>query len=201
MAVFTDTFIRRPILALAINAMIFLLGIAALRNMPIREFPLMENATITVTTQYPGGTAETIQGFITAPIAQAISTATGIEYLSSSSTAGNSTITARLKLNVDSNQAMTEIMAKLNEVKYKLPREAFDPVIEKTAGDPTAILYIGFTSEELTPGQINDYVTRAVQPVISAVPGVAKADVADRQMFALRIWIDPKRMAARGLSA
>ena len=201
MTAFTDTFIRRPILALVISALIFLLGIAAMRSVPIREFPLMENATITITTQYPGGTAETIQGFITTPIAQAISTATGIEYLSSSSTAGASTITARLKLNADSNQAMTEIMAKLNEVKFKLPREAFDPVIEKTTGDPSAILYIGFSSEALTPGQINDYVTRAVQPVISAVPGVAKADVADRQIFALRVWLDPKRMAARGLSA
>ncbi len=201
MAAFTDTFIRRPILALVINALIFLLGIAAMRSVPIREFPLTENATITVTTQYPGGTAETIQGFITSPIAQAISTATGIEYLSSSSTGGTSIVTARLKLNADSNQAMTEIMAKLNEVKYKLPRDAFDPTIEKTTGDPTAILYIGFTSEELSASQINDYVTRAVQPVISAVPGVAKADVGDQQMFALRVWLDPMRMAARGLSA
>ncbi|HET8710467.1 MAG TPA: efflux RND transporter permease subunit, partial [Spongiibacteraceae bacterium] len=201
MPAFTDTFIKRPILALVINTLIFLLGIAALRSVPIREFPLMENATITITTQYPGGTAETIQGFITTPIAQAISTATGIEYLSSSSTAGASTVTARLKLNADSNQAMTEIMAKLNEVKYKLPREAFDPVIEKTTGDPSAILYLGFSSEQLTASQINDYVTRAVQPVISAVPGVAKADVADRQIFAMRIWLDPQRMAARGLSA
>lgn len=201
MAAFTDTFIQRPILALVINALIFLLGIAAMRSVPIREFPLMENATITITTQYPGGTAETIQGFITTPIAQAISTATGIEYLSSSSTAGASTITARLKLNADSNQAMTEIMAKLNEVKYKLPREAFDPIIEKTTGDPSAILYIGFSSEQLTPGQVNDYVTRAVQPIISSVPGVSKANVEDRQIFALRIWLDPKRMAARGLSA
>jgi len=201
MAAFTDTFIKRPILALVINALIFLLGVAALRHVPIREFPLMENATITIRTQYPGGTAETIQGFITTPIAQAISTATGIEYLSSSSQAGSSTITARLKLNADSNLAMTEIMAKLNEVKYKLPREAFDPVIEKTAGDPTAILYIGFSSEELTPSQVNDYVTRAVQPIISAVPGVAKANVEDRQFFALRVWLDPRRMAARGLSA
>ena len=201
MTAFTDTFIRRPILALVINTLIFLAGIAAIRNVPIREFPMMENATITITTQYPGGTAETIQGFITTPIAQAISTATGIEYLQSSSTAGASTLTARLKLNADSNQAMTEIMAKLNQVKYKLPREAFDPVIEKTTGDPTAILYIGFSSEVLTPSQINDYVTRAVQPVISSVPGVAKADVADRQTFALRVWLDPKRMAARNLSA
>ncbi len=198
---FTDTFIRRPILALVINALIFLLGVAALRSIPIREFPLMENATITITTQYPGGTAEMIQGFITTPIAQAISTATGIEYLSSSSTAGSSTLTARLKLNADSNQAMTEIMAKLNQVKYRLPREAFDPVIEKTTGDPSAILYIGFSSEQLTPGQVNDYVTRAVQPIISSVPGVSKANVEDRQIFALRIWLDPQRMAARGLSA
>ncbi len=201
MAAFTDTFIRRPILALVINALIFLLGIAALRSVPIREFPLMENATITITTQYPGGTAETIQGFITSPIAQSVSTATGIEYLTSSSTASTSTITARLKLNADSNQAMTEIMAKLNEVKYKLPREATDPVIEKTTGDPTAILYIGFSSEELSLAQMTDYVARVVEPAISAIPDVAKAKSGGGQTLAMRVWLDPQRMAARNISA
>lgn len=201
MAAFTDTFIRRPILALVINALIFLLGIAALRSVPIREFPLMENATITITTQYPGGTAETIQGFITSPIAQSISTASGIEYLTSSSTAGTSTITARLKLNADSNQAMTEIMAKLNQVKYKLPREAFDPVIEKTTGDPTAILYIGFSSEQLSLAQMTDYVGRVVEPVISAIPGVSNAKSGGGQTLAMRVWLDPQRMAARNISA
>ncbi|HSB96303.1 MAG TPA: efflux RND transporter permease subunit, partial [Spongiibacteraceae bacterium] len=198
---FTDLFIRRPILSLVVNMLILLLGIAALRGLPIREFPLMENATITVTTNYPGGTAETMQGFVTTPIAQAISTAAGIEYLSSTSTPGISVVTARLKLNADSNQAMTEIMAKLNEVKYKLPREANDPVIEKTSGDPTAITYIGFSSEQLSLAQVTDYVARTVQPIISAIPGVSQAQLAGGQTLAMRIWIDPQRMAARGLSA
>jgi multidrug efflux pump len=197
----TDLFIRRPILALVINTLILLVGIAALRGLPIRQFPLMENATITVTTNFPGGTAETMQGFVTTPIAQAISTASGIEYLQSSSTPGVSLITARLRLNADSNQAMTEIMAKLNEVKYKLPREANDPVIEKTTGDPTAITYVGFSSEQLSLAQINDYVARTVQPVISAIPGVAQAQLAGGQSLAMRIWLDPQRMAARNLSA
>ena len=201
MKAFTDLFIQRPILALVINTLILLLGLAAARSVPIREFPLTENATITITTSYPGGTAETMQGFVTTPIAQAISTAAGIEYLTSSSMPGSSTISARLKLNADSNQAMTEIMAKLNEVKYKLPREAFDPVIEKTTGDPTAITYVGFSSEELSLAQLHDYIVRAVQPVISAVPGVAQALMAGGQPLAMRIWLDPQRMSARGISA
>ena len=197
----TDLFIRRPILSLVVNTLILLLGLAAVRSVPIREFPLMENATITITTNYPGGSAETMQGFVTTPIAQAISTAAGIEYLSSSSTPGVSTVNARLKLNADSNQAMTEIMAKLNEVKYKLPREANDPVIEKTTGDPTAITYVGFSSEELSLAQMHDYIVRAVQPVISAVPGVSQALLAGGQPLAMRIWLDPQRMSARGIAA
>jgi len=197
---FTDLFIRRPILSLVVSTLILLIGAAGVLNLPIRQFPLMENATITVTTNYPGGTADQIQGFITTPIAQAISTAYGIEYLSSSSTAGNSVITARLKLNADSTQAMTEIMAKINQVKYRLPRDAYDPVIDKSTGDPSAIAYIGFASEQLSTPQITDYVMRAVQPVISSIPGVASAEMTG-QTLAMRIWLDPSRMAARGLSA
>jgi multidrug efflux pump len=119
---FTDVFIRRPILSLVVSTLILLIGAAAVFNLPIRQFPLMENATITINTSYPGGSAELIQGFITTPIAQAVSTAAGIEYLQSSSSQSTSTITARLKLNADSTQAMTEIMAKINQVKYRLPR-------------------------------------------------------------------------------
>ena len=197
---FTDLFVRRPILSLVVSTLIFLVGIAAIFKLPIRQFPRTESATIVVTTNYPGGSADMMQGFITTPIAQSISTASGIEYLSSASRQGLSTITARLKLNADSNQAMTEIMAKINEVKYRLPREANDPVIAKLSGDPSAMAYIGFASEQLSTPQITDYVMRAVQPVISSIPGVASADVTGQTM-AMRIWLDPARMAARNLSA
>lgn len=198
---FTDLFIRRPILALVVSTLILLIGAAALLNLPVRQFPYMENATITVTTTYPGGSASLMQGFVTQPIAQSISTAAGIEYLTSSSTQGTSIVTARLKLNADSNQAMTEIMAKINEVKYKLPREATDPVIAKTTGDPSSVAYIGFASKELSVAQVTDYITRSVQPLISSINGVSEAIVAGGQTLAMRIWVDPARMAARGISA
>jgi multidrug efflux pump len=197
----TDLFIRRPILALVVNVLILLMGAAAMAKVAIRQFPLVENATITITTNYPGGTAETMQGFVTQPIAEAISTASGIEYLKSSSTAGQSVITVQLALNANSNVAMTEIMAKINEVKYRLPREVSDPVISKMANDPTALTYIAFSSNELSSGQITDYLSRTVQPMLSAIPGVSKAELAGGQTLAMRVWLDPVRMAGYGLSA
>ena len=197
----TDLFIRRPILALVVNVLILLMGTAALFKVTVRQFPLMENASINIKTAYPGGTAETMQGFITTPIAESISTASGIEYMTSSSTPGLSTITVQLKLNADSNQAMTEIMAKINEVKYRLPRDASDPVIEKMANDPTAVAYISYSSDKLSSAQITDYLARTVVPALSAIPGVSKSDLAGGQALAMRIWLDPVRMAALNLSA
>ncbi|MDB6061978.1 MAG: multidrug efflux transporter, Acriflavin resistance protein [Verrucomicrobiaceae bacterium] len=197
----TDLFIRRPILALVVNVLILLMGMAALFKVSVRQFPLVENATITITTSYPGGTAETMQGFVTTPITQAIATASGIEYLKSESTPGLSVITVQLALNANSNVAMTEIMAKINEVKYRLPREVTDPVIQKMSNDPTALTYIAFSSNELRPAQITDYLIRTVQPMLSAIPGVSQVELAGGQTLAMRVWLDPVRMAAYNLSA
>lgn len=133
---FTDLFVRRPVLALVVSTLILLLGLRATGELPVRQYPLTENTTITITTQYPGASPELMQGFVTQPIAQAVATVENIDYLSSSSTQGRSLITVRMKLNADSNKALTEIMAKVNQVKYRLPQEIYDPVLAKSRARP-----------------------------------------------------------------
>src|SRR5262249_8326529 len=155
----------------------------------------------TVTTTYPGASPDLIQGFITTPIEQAVATAEGIDYLTSSSIQGTSTVTAYVRLNYDPNQAMTDVMAKVQQVKYLMPQQAYDPVILKSPGQPTAVMYIGFASPELSSAAISDYLTRVVQPLLATVDGVASADILGGQTFAMRLWLDPAEMAARGISA
>lgn len=197
----TDVFIRRPILAWVVSTLIFLVGLRALLSLPVRQYPLLESATITVTTQYPGATPELMQGFVTTPIAQSVATADGVEYLTSSTIQGRSVVAARLRLNADSDRAMTEIMAKVNEVKYRLPKEIYDPVITKSTGEPTAVMYLSFTSDRLSMQAITDSIIRVAQPLVATVPGVASADVEGGRNLAMRVWVDPARLASRGLSA
>jgi multidrug efflux pump len=198
---FTDLFIRRPSLAIVVNVAILLAGLMAVNQLPLRQYPAIESATIKVTTSYPGATPELMQGFVTTPISQSIATATGVEYLSSDTVQGMSTVSARLKLNADSNQAMTEIMAKINEVRFKLPSEATDPVILKTSGEATAIMYIGFSSPQLTIPQVTDYLNRSVLPRLASVEGVGSMELIGAQELSIRMWLDPLRMAAHGLTA
>jgi multidrug efflux pump len=198
---FTDVFIRRPVLALVVSLLILLIGAMAMTRLPIRQYPKLSNTTITVTTVYPGASPELMQGFITTPISQAVSTAEGIDYLTASSIQGTSTVTAYIRLNFDPSQALTDIMAKVQQVKYQLPRESQDPVIIKSTGQTTAVMYIGFASAELSSAAISDYLTRVVQPLLATVDGVASADILGGQTFAMRLWLDPARMAARGISA
>jgi multidrug efflux pump len=198
---FTDLFIHRLVLSLVVSLLIFLTGLRALFNLPVRQYPRTESATITVTTIYPGASSDLMQGFITTPIAQSIATADGVEYLTSASTQGKSVISARLRLNANSDRAMTEIMAEVNEVKFRIPREAYDPVITKSTGEPSAIMYIGFVSDQLPIPAISDYLLRVVQPLLATVPGVASADILGGQTLAMRIWLNPARLASRGLSA
>ncbi|HZV20063.1 MAG TPA: efflux RND transporter permease subunit, partial [Hyphomicrobiales bacterium] len=196
-----DIFIRRPVLAFVVNALILLLGLRALTTLPVRQFPLLTNTVVTVTTSYPGATAELMQGFITTPLQQAIATADGIDYITSSSTLGTSTITAYVRLNFDPDAAVTEIMSKVQQVRYLIPQGAFDPVITKSTGQTTAIMYIGFSSSSLALPAISDYLNRVVQPVLATVDGVASADIIGGQTFAMRVWLDPARMAARNVTA
>ena len=136
---FTDLFVRRPVLALVVSTLIFLLGILAVNKLPVRQYPLTESSTLTITTQYPGASPQLMQGFVTQVIAQSVATVEDVDYMTSTSTQGRSVITVRMKLNADSNKAMTQIMAKVSEVKYRLPAEAYDPVIVKSSGDATAV--------------------------------------------------------------
>ena len=166
---FTDIFIRRPVLALVVSLLILLIGLRAMLGLPIRQYPKLSNTTITVTTIYPGASPDLMQGFITTPLAQAIATAEGIDYLTSSSVQGTSTITAYIQLNFDPDKALTEVMAKVQQVKYLMPTGAQDPIIVKATGQTTAVMYIGFSSNELSSAAISDYLTRVVQPLLDTV--------------------------------
>lgn len=198
---FTDIFIRRPVLALVVSMLILLIGAKCMLSLQIRQYPRLYNTTITVTTTYPGASPDLIQGFITTPIEQAVATAEGIDYLTSNSIQGTSTVTAYIRLNYDPGQALTDIMAKVQQVKYLMPKEAQDPVILKSTGQTTAVMYIGFASPELSSAAISDYLTRVVQPLLATVDGVASADILGGQTFAMRLWLDPARMSAHGVSA
>src|SRR6266566_2699536 len=198
---FTDLFIRRPVLALVVSLLILLIGLKCMLGLQIRQYPRLFNTTITVTTIYPGASPDLIQGFITTPMEQAVATAEGIDYLTSNSIQGTSTVTAYIRLNYDPSQALTDVMAKVQQVKYQMPVQSQDPIIIKSTGQTTAVMYIGFSSAELSSAAISDYLTRVVQPLIATVEGVASADILGGQTFAMRLWLDPARMAARGISA
>ena len=200
MGSFTDIFIRRPVLSVVVSLLILLVGLRSMLELPIRQYPQLQNTVITVTTSYPGASPELMQGFIATPIEQAVATAEGLDYLTSSSTQGQSVVTAYVRLNFDPNVAMTDVMAKVQQVKYQLPREANDPVILKSTGETTSILYMGFSSPDLSGAAISDYLTRVVQPVLSTVNGVAQAKILGGQTFAMRLWLDPAKMAARNIS-
>src|SRR5215469_11446768 len=159
---FTDLFVRRPVLALVISLLILLIGLRAMLGLPIRQYPKLSNTTITVTTIYPGASPDLMQGFITTPLEQAIGTAEGVDYMTSSSVQGTSTITAYIMLDFDPDKALTEVMAKVQQVKYLLPAGSQDPIITKATGQTTAVMYIGFSSNELSSAAISDYLTRVV---------------------------------------
>lgn len=198
---FTDVFVRRPVLALVVSALIVLIGLFALSKLPIRQYPQLESSTITITTQYPGASAKLMQGFVTQPIAQAVSSVEGVDYLSSSSVQGSSLVTVRMELNRDSTQALAQVMAKVNQVRYKLPKEAYDPVIELSSGESTAVAYIGFSSTNLSIPALTDYISRVIEPMYSSIDGVAKVQVFGGQQLAMRLWLDADKLAGRGLTA
>src|SRR6266404_7321960 len=152
---FTDLFIRRPVLALVVSLLILLIGLKCMLGLQIRQYPRLYNTTITVTTVYPGASPDLIQGFITTPIEQAVATAEGIDYLTSNSIQGTSTVTAYIRLNYDPSQALTDVMAKVQQVKYLMPPQAQDPIILKSTGQTTAVMYIGFSSPELSSAAIS----------------------------------------------
>jgi hypothetical protein len=167
---FTDLFIRRPVLSLVVSLLILLIGARAMYGLQIRQYPKLSNTTITVTTVYPGASPDLIEGFITTPIEQAVATSDGIDYLTSNSVQGTSTITAYIKLNYDPSKALTDVIAKVQQVKYLMPTAAQDPIIIKATGQTTAVMYIGFASPTLQSAGISDYLTRVVQPLMAPRP-------------------------------
>jgi len=198
---FTDPFIRRPVLAGVISLLIVLLGFQAFSKLTIRQYPQMENALITVTTAYPGANAETIQGYITQPLQQSLASAEGIDYMTSVSRQNFSVISIYARIGANTDRLYTELLAKANEVKNKLPQDAEDPVLSKEAADASALMYISFYSSELNNPQITDYLSRVIQPKLATLPGMAEAEILGNQVFAMRLWLDPVKLAGFGLTA
>ncbi|KJH80307.1 multidrug efflux RND transporter permease subunit [Pseudomonas sp. KSR10] len=198
---FTDPFIRRPVLASVISLLIVLLGFQAFNSLVIRQYPQMESALITVTTAYPGANAETIQGYITQPLQQSLASAEGVDYMTSVSQQNLSVISVYARIGADTDRLYTELLSQANSVKNQLPQDAEDPVLNKQAADSTALMYISFYSEQLTNPQITDYLSRVIQPKLATLPGMAEAEILGNQVFAMRLWLDPVKLAAYGLSA
>jgi multidrug efflux pump len=199
---FTDLFIKRPVLAIVVSLVILIAGLQSIRSLSVRQYPRSDIAVVQVTTVYVGANADLVRGFITTPLERVIASADGIDYMESSSAQGLSTITVHLKLNFDTNAALTQIQAKLAQVRNDLPPESQAPVIDlQTADNEFAAMYLGFSSASLDQNQITDYLTRVVQPKLSAISGVQRADILGDRTFAMRIWLKPEKMAALGISA
>ena len=199
---FTDLFVKRPVLAIVVNLVILIAGLQSIRSLSVRQYPRSDIAIIQVTTVYVGANADLVRGFITTPIERVIASADGIDYMESSSAQGLSTITVHLKLNYDTNAALTQIQSKLAQVRNDLPPESQQPVIDlQTADNQFAAMYLGFSAPNLDQNQITDYLTRVVQPKLSAISGVQRADILGNRTFAMRIWLKPDKMAALGISA
>src|SRR6266576_4352487 len=197
----TDLFIKRPVLAICVNLVILIAGLQAIRSLSVRQYPRSDIAVVQVTTVYVGANADLVRGFITTLIEWVIASVDGIDYMESTSAQGLSTIQVHLKINYDTTAALTQIQAKVAQVRNDLPPDAQIPVIDlQTADTQFAAIYIGFSSADLDQNQITDYLTRAVQPKLSAISGVQRADILGNRTFAMRLWLKPQEMAARGVS-
>jgi len=198
---FTDIFIRRPVLAAVVSLLIVVLGLRAMFGLPVNQYPRTQNAVVTVSTAYYGADAQTVAGFITQPLEGAIAQAQGIDYLSSSSSSGVSTITATLRLNFDANRALTEINTQVASVRSQLPAQAQQPVLTVQTGQTTDAMYIGFYSDVLPTNNVTDFLNRVVKPKLDSVPGVQTAELLGARQFALLAWLDSDRMAAHNVTA
>src|ERR1041385_1074540 len=198
---FTDIFVKRPVLAMVVSLVIVIAGLQSIRSLTVRQYPRSDIAVVKVTTAYVGANADLVRGFITTPLERVIASADGIDYMESTSAQGLSTITVHLKLNYDTNAALTQVQAKVAQVRNDLPPEAEAPIIDlQTADNQFASMYIGFASKDLDQNQITDYLTRVVQPKLSAISGVQRADILGGRTFAMRVWLKPDRMASLGIS-
>ena len=198
---FTDLFVKRPVLAIVVSLVILLAGLQSIRSLSVRQYPRSDIAVVRISTVYVGANADLVRGFITTPLERVIASADGIDYMESSSAQSVSTITVHLKLNYDTNDALTQIQAKVAQVRNDLPPEAEAPTIQlETADAQFAAMYLGFSSPDLDQTQITDYLTRVVQPKLSAIAGVQRADILGDRTIAMRVWLKPDKMAAHGIS-
>jgi len=198
---FTDVFIKHPVLALVVNLVIVLVGLRALSGLPVQQYPQIESSSVLITTVYTGASAETVRGFLTTPIERAVSAISGVDHLESTSRAGVSTITIHLKLNHSSTAALAEVTARLQQVRSELPAEAQPPVVEVQRADrPFASFYLSFTSPTRSGPEITDWLLRSLQPKLATLPGVQRVTFEGGQQLAMRVWIDPERLAAVGLA-
>lgn len=198
---FSDIFIRRPVLSTVLAAMILLLGFQGIFNLSIRQYPEVEETAITITTAYPGASADLIQGFISAPIARAVASTENIDYVTSASRPSVSTVTVQMKLGSNPDIALTEVMSKVQGVRGELPQEAKDPVIVKGTGDSFAMMYLSMQNPNMTPEQLTEYIERVVRPRMTTVEGVAEVQIFGAADYSMRVWLDPVKMAARGITA
>jgi multidrug efflux pump len=197
---FTDIFIKRPVLAIVVSCVLLLLGLQAASQLSVRHFPKIEKSVIYVNTDYPGASARTVQGFVTTPLQQRIASARGIEYLTSKSNPGISTIEAHVRLGENTSDVLSEVIAKIDEARHVLPQQIEDPVVTTATGND-ALIYLAFLSKELSVEQMTDYLMRSVQPELSSMDGVGLAEILGDKYFAMRVWLDPDRMAALGVTA
>ena len=197
----TELFIRRPVLSMVVSFLILLLGAQGLMNLQVRQYPEVKETTITVTTTYVGASAELMQGFISTPIAKAVSSAEGVDYVTSQSRLGVSIVSVRMRLNTDPDAALTDVTAKVQQVRSQLPTDAEDPVILKGTGQTFALMYLTFASSEMNPEQVSEFLTRIVQPRFATLEGVGSVDILGGREFAMRIWVDPVRLASRNATA
>ncbi len=197
---FTDIFVKRPVLAIVVSLVIFLLGLRAAQDLTVREYPEIQNARISISVVYPGADPELVEGFITTPLEREIASADGIDFLTSNSAQGLSSISANLKIDKDPNEALTEISAKVNKLRSQLPEGSEDPVIQLAGAGDNAAMYLSFYSKTLSKAQITDYVARVVEPELSALSGVERAVILGGRNYAMRIWFDPERLAAHNMT-
>lgn len=198
---FTETFIRRPVLSSVLGAFMLLLGFQAFFSLPVRQYPKVDETVVTITTVYPGAAPDLIQGFITAPIAAAVATTENIDYVTSSSMPSASQVSVNMKLGADPDTALTEVLAKVQQVRGQLPADAEDPVIVKGTGMDFALMYLAVRNPNMTPEQLTEYLERVIRPRMSTIPGVAEIEVMGAANYAMRVWLDPMKLAARGVTA
>jgi len=197
---FTDIFVKRPVLATVVSLVILLAGLQAVFKLPIRQYPEVSDTKIEITTAYPGANADQIKGFITTPLQQAVASTEGVDIIESRSAQNVSTITLKLRLDANADRALADVLSKVNEVKGKLPEEASDPVVKRTTGAGFALMYVSFKSDQMSAPQISDYLDRVVKPKLQAINGVASAEILGGSTFAMRVWLDPDKMASLGIT-